>query len=141
MSKLLKKFKLKNTKKATSAVFAAALAVTAFVSNAVDFSNSDKYILQGASNSALISAIQAEQGEVIHEFKLIQAVSARLTPEQVESISSKNGMIRFANEGETAGIIWRPAAEEQTAGIIWRPATEDMTAGIIWRPAAEDQTA
>ncbi len=90
--------KLRRGNQITSVFFGFTMAFTAAAWGLSIFSSGDEYILQGASRPALISAIQAENGVIIHEFKLIQAVSAKLTDEQVQGISSRNAMIRFFNE-------------------------------------------
>ncbi|MFT5900148.1 MAG: serine protease AprX, partial [Glaciecola sp.] len=86
--------------KITTAILGSSLALSAFAWGLTSYSSGEEYILQGASRPALISAIQAENGVIIHEFKIIQAVSAKLTDAQVIGISSRNAMIRFFNEDQ-----------------------------------------
>jgi serine protease AprX len=94
--KIIKKQRRIN--KIKTAILGSALAFTAAAWGVSNFSSGEDYILQGASRSALVSAVQAENGVIIHEFKNIQAVSAKLTAEQIQGIASRNAMIRFFNE-------------------------------------------
>ncbi len=98
MGKLENNTKSRKVNKITSAILVSTMAFTAAALGLSNFSSGEEYILQGASRPALVSAIQAENGVIIHEFKLIQAVSAKLTNEQVQGIASRNAMIRFFNE-------------------------------------------
>jgi serine protease AprX len=99
--------KTQRINKIASAILGSSLVISALVWGFANFSNGDEYILQGASRSALVSAIQAENGVVIHEFKIIQAVSAKLSQAQVSGISSKNAMIRFFNEDQRGTLSSR----------------------------------
>jgi serine protease AprX len=96
--------KSQRVNKITSAILSSALAFTAAAWGISNYSSGEEYILQGASRPALVSAIQAENGVIIHEFKLIQAVSAKLTDKQVQGISSRNAMIRFFNEDNQVSL-------------------------------------
>ena len=98
MGKLENITKSRKVNKLTSAILGSTMAFTAAAWGISNFSSGEEYILQGASRPALVSAIQAENGVIIHQFKLIQAVSAKLTDEQVQGIASRNAMIRFFNE-------------------------------------------
>jgi serine protease AprX len=98
MGKLENITRSRKVNKITSAILGSTMAFTAAAWGLSNFSNGEEYILQGASRPALVSAIQAENGVIIHQFKLIQAVSAKLTDEQVLGIASRNAMIRFFNE-------------------------------------------
>jgi serine protease AprX len=60
--------------------------------------SSTGYIIQGASQSTMADQINAVGGNITHTFNVINAVSAALTPSQVEQVSSANPMLRlFAN--------------------------------------------
>ena len=113
MGKLEKSTKSRKVNKITSTILGCTMAFTAAAWGLSNFSSGEEYILQGASRPALVSAIQAENGVIIHQFKLIQAVSAKLTDEQVQGIASRNAMIRFFNEDNQLSLS---AAKD--AGVI-----------------------
>jgi serine protease AprX len=104
MSNLNNVRKTRRVNKITSAILGSTLAFTAVAWGVSNYSSGEEYILQGASRPALISAVQAENGVIIHEFKVIQAVSAKLTEEQVQGIAARNAMIRFFNEEHQLGL-------------------------------------
>ncbi len=104
MGNFEKMTKSRRVNKITSAILGSALAFTAAAWGVTTYSSGAEYILQGASRPALVSAIQAENGVIIHEFKLIQAVSAKLTDKQVQGIASRNAMIRFFNEDNQVSL-------------------------------------
>ncbi|PKI03679.1 S8 family peptidase, partial [Glaciecola sp. 33A] len=104
MGNLENMMKSPRVNKITSAILIGALAFTAAAWGISNYSSGEEYILQGASRPALVSAIQAENGVIIHEFKLIQAVSAKLTDKQVQGIASRNAMIRFFNEANQVSL-------------------------------------
>jgi len=104
MGKLENITKPRKVNKITSAILGSTMAFTAAAWGLSNFSSGEEYILQGASRPALVSAIQAENGVIIHQFKLIQAVSAKLTDEQVQGIASRNAMIRFFNENNQLSL-------------------------------------
>ena len=104
MGNLEKITKLQKVNKITATILGSILTFTAAAWGVTTYSSGDEYILQGASRPALVSAIQAENGVIIHEFKLIQAVSAKLTDKQVQGIASRNAMIRFFNEDNQVSL-------------------------------------
>jgi serine protease AprX len=104
MGNLEKITKLPKVNKITATILGSILTFTAAAWGVTTYSSGDEYILQGASRPALVSAIQAENGVIIHEFKLIQAVSAKLTDKQVQGIASRNAMIRFFNEDNQVSL-------------------------------------
>ena len=104
MGNLEKMTKSRRVNKITSAILGSALAFTAAAWGVTTYSSGEEYILQGASRPALVSAIEAANGVIIHEFKLIQAVSAKLTDKQVQGIASRNAMIRFFNEDNQVSL-------------------------------------
>jgi serine protease AprX len=104
MGNLEKITKSQKVNKITAAILGSVLTFTAAAWGVNIYSSGDEYILQGASRPALVSAIQAENGVIIHEFKLIQAVSAKLTDKQVQGIASRNAMIRFFNEDNQVSL-------------------------------------
>jgi len=58
------------------------------------------YIIQGASQSTMTKQINTVGANITHSFKVIDAVSASLTPSQVEQISSINPMLRLFASSE-----------------------------------------
>ncbi len=63
------------------------------------------YIVQGRSLETVTSAVLAVDGEITHELGVIRAVTANLTPAQLETIRNDPGVRRiYGNTGvETAG--------------------------------------
>ena len=161
MSNLEKIRKTRRINKISAALLVSTLAFTAAAWGVSSFSSGEEYILQGASRSALVSAVQAENGVIIHEFKNIQAVSAKLTADQVQGVSSRNAMIRFINEDQqlslstdnrlesmssnskphysatnSKGVIW-PTVAAEGKGVIW-PTIAAEGKGVIWPTVAKE---
>ncbi|MBU2991146.1 hypothetical protein KO525_17345, partial [Psychrosphaera sp. B3R10] len=132
------------TKIKTITVVTASLFTLAATANALQNNKSQHeaaYLVQGASNATMTSLVQNVGGEVIHNFSVIQAISAELNEDQVKQISEMNPLVRFTNKDvkaeskdETAGVIWgRHGGRVETAGVIWgRHGGRVETAGVIW---------
>jgi serine protease AprX len=110
--------KLQKVNKITATILGSILTFTAAAWGVTTYSSGDEYILQGASRPALVSAIQAENGVIIHEFKLIQAVSAKLTDKQVRGIASRNAMIRFFNEDNPVSLSANNSIELMRGNLL-----------------------
>jgi serine protease AprX len=65
------------------------------------------YILQGATKSTIKNSINSVGGIIVHEYSIIDAVSAKLTSKQLESLKKRNPMIRLfkGNDIKVASTI------------------------------------
>ncbi|MDJ0917296.1 MAG: hypothetical protein QNJ05_05985 [Woeseiaceae bacterium] len=57
------------------------------------------YIVQAKSMDEAVWAVEAVGGEITHELRIINAVTALLTKAQLEEVTSKQGVIRTSIDG------------------------------------------
>tara|TARA_R110000751_G_scaffold4388_1_gene21575 strand:+ start:111561 stop:114098 length:2538 start_codon:yes stop_codon:yes gene_type:complete len=77
----------------TGVVALSALAYS--LTTAEQATSTQKYIMQGASQSTMKAQVEAVGGEITHSFKVIDALSVALTDSQASEISSTNPMLRL----------------------------------------------
>lgn len=64
------------------------------------------YIVQGSSTAAVVDAIRSVDGEITHEFEVINAVAATLTSNQKQVLQENPEILAISEdvpEGPTAG--------------------------------------
>ncbi|MDJ0759603.1 MAG: hypothetical protein QNJ19_09390 [Woeseiaceae bacterium] len=57
------------------------------------------YIIQAQSLDEAVWAVEAVGGEITHELRIINSVTALLTKTQLEEVASKKGVIRTSIDG------------------------------------------
>ena len=108
----------------TASVFTLLAASNVYQSN----SNEAAYMLQGASKATMVELVQQVGGEIIHDFSVINAISASLTEEQTTQLNTINPLVRLSSNDkalETAAFVW--PIRSKTGGAK----TQDIAA-FVW---------
>lgn len=117
----------KKTKKAvlitTASFFTMVAAASAFQTQPQ--ADESAYLIQGASQATMNALVERVGGEVIHNFDVIQAVSAELSADQVKALNEINPLLRVTTKAEG----------EETAAILWGKGSggnKNLNAAILW---------
>ncbi len=136
----------KTTKKAILLSTAGIFTLLAVSNTAQSSSTEVPYILQGASKATMVELVKQVGGEVIHDYSVIDAVSASLTHEQVSRLTDINPMLRMMSKAasqQTAGFVWPPRSKRinsEFAGFVWPPRSKRINsefAGFVWPPRSK----
>ena len=96
--------------------------------------NVKSIIVQGASQSIMEQNIKAAGGEVLHSFSVIEAVSASLTPQQMEQIKLSHPSIRFFTDTDveiSSTIKKRKSADSIYPGDYKNNVVGEMSNSIV----------
>ena len=99
---------LTKTKKAVLLSSASFFTLVATAS-AFDINNDqdEAYLIQGANKATMTSLVEKVGGDVLHDFSVIQAISAELSEKQVAELNKLNPLLRVDKEQtqQTAGFV------------------------------------
>ncbi|MDU0114601.1 hypothetical protein RT723_16720 [Psychrosphaera aquimarina] len=121
----------------TASVFTLLAASNVYQSN----SNEAAYMLQGASKATMVELVQQVGGEIIHDFSVINAISASLTEEQTTQLNTINPLVRLSSNDkalETAAFVWPIRTKKggaEVAAFVWPIRTKKGGAEIaafVW---------
>lgn len=121
----------------TASVFTLLAASNVYQSN----SNEAAYMLQGASKATMVELVQQVGGEIIHDFSVINAISASLTEEQTAQLNTINPLVRLSSNDkalETAAFVWPIRTKKggaEVAAFVWPIRTKKGGAEIaafVW---------
>ncbi|MBU2916414.1 hypothetical protein KO505_00395 [Psychrosphaera sp. F3M07] len=121
----------------TASVFTLLAASNVYQSN----SNEIAYMLQGASKATMVELVQQVGGEIIHDFSVINAISASLTEEQTTQLNTINPLVRLSSNDkalETAAFVWPIRTKQggaEVAAFVWPIRTKQggaEVAAFVW---------
>jgi hypothetical protein len=121
----------------TASVFTLLAASNVYQSN----SNEAAYMLQGASKATMVELVQQVGGEIIHDFSVINAISASLTEEQTTQLNTINPLVRLSSNDkalETAAFVWPVRTKKggaEVAAFVWPVRTKKggaEVAAFVW---------
>ena len=134
MKKLLTKTK-KAVLLSSAGFFTLVATASAFDINA---NQDEAYLIQGANKATMTSLVEKVGGDVLHDFSVIQAISAELNATQVEELNKLNPLLRLEKEQDqqTAGFVWGNDGQKgnRIAGFVWGNDGQkgNRIAGFVW---------
>lgn len=79
-----------------------------FVNQQLTMETYNAYILQGQEIETMIAAVNSVGGELSHQFKVIDALSVRLTPNQALAMSSDNPGLHLMKDSQVTTSSYEP---------------------------------